>query len=95
MAQQTTKGVVTSKISISKASLPSIKQIVDDYSKKSGVKILNTKVTAEGMDVITSYGPVWGGQEYDIRQKMAASIRKFGFTGQVTYDSKRLVVETR
>lgn len=93
--QQKTKGLVTSKIALSKTRATSAQEVLEDFKKRSGIKIIDAKITSEGAEILATYGPVWGGQEYDIRQKMARAMRKVGCVGQVTFDSKRLVVESR
>lgn len=93
--QQKTKGLVTSKISMCKTRAASAQEVLENFRNKSGIKIIDATITTDGVDVLAVYGPVWGGQEYDIRQKWAAAMRKVKCAGQVTFDSKRLVVESR
>jgi len=93
--QQKTQGVVTSKINLSKTRGAKAKEVVLDFAKRSGIKLISANIYSDGAEIVATYGPVWGGQEYDIRQKMAAAMRKVGCVGEVTYDSKRLAVASR
>lgn len=92
---QKTQGVVTSKIALSKTRAATAEEVVRELAKRSGINVVSATIYTDGADIIATYGPVWGGQEYDIRQKMAAAMRKVGCVGQVTYDSKRLAVASR
>lgn len=93
--QQKSKGLVSSKISLTKTRVATAQEVLDDFKKKSGINVVKATISGDGAEIIATYGPVWGGQEYDIRQKMAASMRKMKCAGQVTFNSTRLVVETR
>lgn len=92
---QKTKGIVTSKISLTKTRPTMARQVIDNFKGRSGINVIKAEITTEGAEIVATYGPVWGGQEYDVRQKMAAAMRKVNCVGQVTFDSKRLAVESR
>lgn len=93
--RQKTQGVVTSKIVLSKTRGQTAEEVVRDFAKRSGINLVSATIYSDGAEIVATYGPVWGGQEYDVRQKMAAAMRKVGCAGQVTYDSKRLAVASR
>lgn len=92
---QKTKGIVTSNITLTKTRPATAQQVIDDLKNRSGVNIIQAEITNDGAKIIATYGPVWGGQEYDVRGKMSAAMRKVNCLGQVTFSSKRLAVESR
>lgn len=92
---QKTQGVVTSKIVLSKTRATTAEAVIRDFAKRSGINVIDATIYSDGAELVATYGPVWGGQEYDIRQKMAAAMRKVKCAGQVTFDSKRLAVASR
>jgi hypothetical protein len=93
--QQKTKGIVTSKISLTKTRPGTARQVIENLKGRSGINIVKAEINADGAEIVVTYGPVWGGQEYDVRKKMTAAMNKVKCAGQVSYDSKRLAVESR